>query len=340
MVNPIAGSSTGTSTAALTGSVAAAIKQHYRSMSNFARLIGVDKSSLSRILAGSYPGNPDNILNQCEKRLNQDGHQIIMPASQVEHEWPVLDLFSGIGGFSIGLERAGFKTVAFCEIQKVCRDWLDVFWPDVIKFNDIRQLTYERLRDAGINHIKIIAGGFPCTDISSNGNGAGIGGEQSGLWAEYARLIAEIRPDHVIIENVERLRSNGLAAILQDLWALGYDAEWHIISAANFGYLHQRERIWIIAYPAEFRLQQGILEGQSITRQPPAKLAGLGHDWISKWIETRRRDRLLCPVDGVSRQVVEWAIKAYGNAVVPEIPQFIGLAIREHEQQTKLGEAR
>ena len=143
----------------------------------------------------------------------------------------VLDLFSGIGGFSLGLERAGMRTVAFCEVDPYCRAVIAKHWPGVPVFGDIRALTADsdcewqlqpegsvtnerrRLGDCGI---EVIAGGFPCQDISVAGKGAGLTGARSGLWSEYARLIGELRPQYVIVENVAALLSRGLGAILGD----------------------------------------------------------------------------------------------------------------------------
>jgi DNA (cytosine-5)-methyltransferase 1 len=160
----------------------------------------------------------------------------------------VLDLFSGIGGFSLGLERAGMRTVAFCEIDDYCRAVLRKHWPSVPCYQDIRELTAGRLARDGI-FVDVICGGFPCQDISAAGKGAGITGERSGLWFEYARLIGEIRPRFVIVENVAALLARGLGEVLGELAAIGYDAEWHCIPASAVGAPHRRDRIWIVAYP-------------------------------------------------------------------------------------------
>ena len=147
----------------------------------------------------------------------------------------LLDLFSGIGGFSLGLERSGgFKTVAFCEIEPFCRRVLAKYWPDVPCYDDIRTLTAERLAADGVG-VDAVCGGFPCQDISVAGKGAGIAGERSGLWREYARIIGELRPRFVIVENVAALLGRGLGDVLGDLAALGYDAEWHCIPASAVG---------------------------------------------------------------------------------------------------------
>jgi len=160
----------------------------------------------------------------------------------------LLDLFSGIGGFSLGLERSGgFKTVAFCEVEPFCTKILNKHWPEVPVYGDVRELTAKRLAADGIG-VDAICGGFPCQDISTAGKGAGIEGERSGLWSEYARLIGELRPRYVFVENVAALLGRGLDRVLGDLAALGYDAEWHCIPASAVGAPHQRDRIWIMAH--------------------------------------------------------------------------------------------
>jgi DNA (cytosine-5)-methyltransferase 1 len=180
----------------------------------------------------------------------------------------VLDLFSGIGGFSIGLERAGMTTVAFCEIDKKAQLVLKKHWPDVPVFEDVSTLTKDLLDERGIT-VDVICGGFPCQDISYAGAGAGIEGERSGLWSEYARLIGELRPKYVIVENVSALLSRGLDRVLGDLASLGYDAEWHCIPASAVGAPHRRDRIWIMAYPHCKRCEEG------------SKLQSVQH---SKWV--------------------------------------------------------
>jgi DNA (cytosine-5)-methyltransferase 1 len=165
----------------------------------------------------------------------------------------LLDLFSGIGAFSLGLERSGvFRTVAFCECDPFCRRVLAKHWPEVPCYEDVRTLTAARLAADGIS-VDAICGGFPCQDISVAGRGAGIGGERSGLWREFARIIGEVGPRYVLVENVAALLGRGMGTVLGDLSALGYDAEWQIISAADVGAPHRRERVWIVAYHDEQR---------------------------------------------------------------------------------------
>jgi DNA (cytosine-5)-methyltransferase 1 len=181
----------------------------------------------------------------------------------------VLDLFSGLGGFSLGLERTGgFKTVAFCEIEEFPRRVLAKHWPEIPIYEDVRTLTVDRLRADGIA-VDVICGGFPCQDISLAGKGAGLAGERSGLWSEYARLIGELRPRYVIVENVAALLSRGLGAVLGDLAALGFDAEWHCIPASAVGAPHRRDRLWIVAYPGS---EQHEGRGLTIRRAATARL--------------------------------------------------------------------
>jgi len=158
----------------------------------------------------------------------------------------VLDLFSGIGGFSLGLERAGMTTAMFCEIEPYCRRVLAKHWPGVPIHDDIRTLDRMVVAEKA-GPVDLVCGGFPCQDISVAGKGAGLGGERSGLWFEYLRLIGEIAPRWVVIENVPALRSRGLDTVLGGLAALGYDAEWHCIPASAVGAPHRRDRVWIVA---------------------------------------------------------------------------------------------
>lgn len=164
----------------------------------------------------------------------------------------VLDLFSGIGGFALGLEAAGMETVAFCEVAPSCRHLLATHWPEVPCYDDVKTLTGERLAADGIR-VDALCGGFPCQDLSYAGKGAGLAGERSGLWFEIARILRELRDlgrpvRIVILENVSALLGRGLGVVLGDLAALGYDAEWDCIPASAVGAPHQRDRIWIVAY--------------------------------------------------------------------------------------------
>lgn len=266
----------------------------------------------------------------------------------------VLDLFSGIGGFSLGLERAGMHTVAFCEIDPYCRAVLRKHWPDVPCYEDIRELTATRLAADGIG-VDVICGGFPCQDISDAGKRAGLEGERSGLWREYARLIGEIRPRFVIVENVAALLGRGLGDVLGCLAALGYDAEWHCIPAAAVGADHLRDRIWIVAYPngagrksldERGRQQRSAQMGSDASddnsprlsrRQQAGTLSENGAELsarlgssLSAALPFPSLDGAGSPVlgrgeDGIPNRMDR--MHALGNAVVPQIPEMIGRAI-------------
>jgi DNA (cytosine-5)-methyltransferase 1 len=249
----------------------------------------------------------------------------------------VLDLFSGVGGFSLGLERTGgFRTVAFCEIEPYCRAVLRKHWPDVPCYEDVRTLTAERLAADGIS-VDVIAGGFPCQDLSrANGvwsSRPGLDGERSGLWHEYARLIRELRPRYIIVENVPDLLDEGLGTILGDLAESGFDAEWDCLPATVFGARHPRERIWLVSYPGGERLDGKHRQGQqarhsggvfdAVARSKPRPASAA--DWVSEPAIPR-------VVDGVPNRMERIArTRAIGNAVVPQIPEIIGRAILQAE---------
>ena len=158
-----------------------------------------------------------------------------------------LDLFSGIGGFALGLEATQqIKTVAFCEIDKYCTKVLNKNWPEVPVYNDIKELTHDKLKADGIDNIDIITGGYPCQPFSVAGNKKGVEDPRH-LWPEYFRLIKECRPTWVIGENVAGHIKLGLDAVQEDLESEGYSLRTFSISASSIGANHQRERVWIIA---------------------------------------------------------------------------------------------
>ena len=159
-----------------------------------------------------------------------------------------LDLFSGIGGFSLGLEATGgFKTVAFCEIEEYPRKVLRKHWPNVKQYKDIRKLTYEKLKADGIDSIDIITGGYPCQPFSNAGKKQGEKDPRH-LWPEMFRIIKECRPTWVIGENVSGHIKLGLDSVLSDLESQGYGTRTFSVSASSVGANHKRERVWIVAH--------------------------------------------------------------------------------------------
>lgn len=237
----------------------------------------------------------------------------------------VLDLFSGIGGFSLGLEATGrFETAAFCEIEKYPRRVLNKHWPDVRCYDDVRQLSASRLSADGIA-VDVICGGFPCQDISLAGKGAGLDGERSGLWSEIGRLVSELEPRFLIVENVSALLGRGLDRVLRDLAALGYDAEWHCIPASYVGLRHLRDRVWIVAYPKRYSLQGRAHFTETWCKKSRAEqLARLVQPRPWPTVSSARDCGTGHGVpDGTHRN------KSIGNAVVPQIPELIGWTLAE-----------
>jgi len=285
----------------------------------------------------------------------------------------VLDLFSGIGGFSLGLERSGMKTVAFCEQDVECRKVLNKYWPNVKIFKDIKNMKY---KDNHFGHSKgegafwneteidLICGGFPCQDISIAGKQKGLKGERSSLWFEFKRIIKEVRPKYVIVENVANLRNQGLNEILKDFGSIGYDCEWHIISARSIGAPHLRERIWIIAHAnvektpglpsteASERTGIRIKSGDGVNKSPnsndfrfwkPTSSEKEKSEWWAKTTANLSHwSKIEPPICGVANGLSgkldrprKERIKQLGNSVVPQIPELIGRALMNYEKQKK-----
>ena len=164
-----------------------------------------------------------------------------------------LALFAGAGGGILGGKLLGWRTVCAVEWEKYPASVLlarqnDGILPPFPIWDDVQ--TFDGRAWAGI--VDVISGGFPCQDISAAGKGAGIDGERSGMWKEMARIICEVRPKFVFVENSPMLTSRGLDQVLADLAKMGFDAEWGVLGAANVGAPHLRERIWICAKQREF----------------------------------------------------------------------------------------
>jgi DNA (cytosine-5)-methyltransferase 1 len=263
----------------------------------------------------------------------------------------VLDLFSGIGGFSLGLSKTGgFRTEAFCEIESYPQQVLKKHWPGVPVYDDIQELTSERLVSDGIPAIDVITGGFPCQDISLAHahvrERRGIEGSRSGLWGEYARLIGEIRPRYAVVENVSALlsgdRGGWFGTVLRDLARIGYDARWSCISAADCGAPHLRNRVWVLAYPNEAHGKRRSLsggfekthagagnrsayKGGNNRREAIPEVCGMA-DGLSYWVDTPEPERVTKEAQKRTPR-----LKALGNSIVPQIVTAIGQEILKRE---------
>lgn len=264
-------------------------------------------------------------------------------------------LFAGIGGFDLGLERAGMVCKWQVEIDDFARRVLAKHWPDVPRHDDVRTFPTAD-RDWTVD---LVCGGFPCQDISAAGRKQGLAGGRSGLWYEYARVIGELRPKYVIVENVAALLARGMDDVLGSLSSLGYDAEWHVIPASAVGAPHRRERVWIVAYAAGERRHempqrepvacgQSCLEGvvSAEARRPDVADADYqgqsdvpvnaesrrslpepsrGHEW---WLTEPDVGRV---AHGVPARVDR--LRGLGNAVVPQVVEIIGRAIIQAEAE-------
>jgi DNA (cytosine-5)-methyltransferase 1 len=188
-------------------------------------------------------------------------------------------LFAGIGGIDLGLERAGMQCAWQVEIDDYATRVLTKHWPNVPRYRDVRSVGAHNLA-----RVDLICGGFPCQDISSAGQRAGITGTRSGLWAEFARIIGDLRPRYVLVENVAALLHRGIDRVLGDLSTLGFDAEWHCLPAAAFGAPHIRDRVYIVAYAQRDRWQQGtevLSTRQSLTATSSEDVADASRGWGS-----------------------------------------------------------
>jgi DNA (cytosine-5)-methyltransferase 1 len=256
----------------------------------------------------------------------------------------LLDLFSGIGGFSYAAEHlvGNYKTVQFVEREPFCQQILRNHWPDVPIHHDITTFA------PAAGSADVVCGGFPCQDISTAGKQAGIRqGTRSGLFYELMRVVCLVRPQFVVLENVAAILANGLDTVLGELAEAGFDAEWACIPASAVGACHQRDRWWLVAYPqgqqrhdrgsahsteqaraaAEPRNGDGAAPADSISHGPQGQIRLRSHSATWPQEGLRRLDPnwrryssqpVLCRGDdGLSGRVDR--LKALGNAVVPQV---------------------
>jgi len=230
----------------------------------------------------------------------------------------VLDLFSGIGGFSLGLGRAGMQTVGFCEIEDYPSAIIKKHWPDVPNYRDVRKLDGTKLKGT----VDLICGGFPCQPFSVAGKQKGKEDDRH-LWPDMLRLIREIEPSWVIGENVAGFIKMALDDVLLDLENEGYTAQSFVIPACAVGADHRRDRVWIVAHTNRLRIQghsiKQVLGGGALQKSSYRSIKG----WAKR--SDIPKPRVIRGTDGVPSRVDR--TKALGNAVVPQIPEIIGRAI-------------
>jgi len=229
-------------------------------------------------------------------------------------------LFSGIGGFDLGLERAGMEIRFQVEIDPFCQQVLAKHWPNVKRYDDVRTVGAHNLE-----RVDLICGGFPCQDVSSAGPRTGIEGARSGLWSEMERIVRELRPRYVLVENTSGLLERGFGRVVGDLAIAGYDSEWACLSARDLGAPHQRDRLFLAAYPnpehGQTRLGlRDAEEGTLFAADYPERLAL----WLApSGLAPRVDDGIPTPLDRRLRT------EAIGNAVMPQIPEWIGRRLME-----------
>ena len=248
----------------------------------------------------------------------------------------ILDLYSGIGGFSKAFEDVSsehFKTHAFCEIDKYAQLVLKKHWPLTPIFEDVRTLPSAMFR----HRIEIICGGYPCTGHSVAGKKEGLNNEASGLWSEYRRIIEDVKPRYVIIENSHNLRSTGLVDVLRDISSLGYNIEWSIISAYSVGAPHQRERIYIVAWRKDVPYCDPFRSWNANSEKAKTKQEWWtgGRIKRSDLFEQARtiEPKFLRVNDGIpdGLHANHERIKQLGNSIVPLIVEEIAKRILENE---------
>ena len=272
-------------------------------------------------------------------------------------------LFAGIGGFELGLERAipGAETIWQVEQNAFCQKVLAKHWPDAKIYNDVRNITRDN-----VEPIDILCGGFPCQDISLAGKGMGLHGKKSGLWWEMLRIISELRPRIVVMENVAAVLIRGGCQVVGSLAEIGYCTEWTVISARDFGAPHLRRRWFAVAYSDSLRSGQTInrrlastdCERSKIQRRRSQKSSDSDSRRSSKWpTHASRMEKIrqssdkyrsacsqkdgidtenywkryaplspLCRVDDGIPDRLD-RLRALGNAIVPQCSEWVGQQI-------------
>ena len=227
-------------------------------------------------------------------------------------------LFAGIGGFDLGLERAGMKCVWQVEKDDYANRVLEKHWPNVRRCKDVCDFPPE---PTGWE-CDLICGGFPCQDISLAGKNAGIEGERSGLWREFTRIVRILRPRYVVLENVAALLGRGLGDVLGDLADCGYDAEWSVLSACSVGAPHTRERLFIVSYPHGMFREEGMgFDADEFTRIQRGNPPEMQGDWLAT----------VTANSGSANGIPDWShrCRTLGNSIAPPVAEWIGRRIIE-----------
>lgn len=233
-------------------------------------------------------------------------------------------LFAGIGGFDLGFERAGMVCRWQVEIDDYANRVLAKHWPDVHRERDIRECGRHNLEP-----VDIIAAGFPCTDISiANTQAEGLEGSRSGLFFEAVRVVGELQPRCVVLENVPAIFIRGIDRVLSSMASIGFDAEWRTIPASAFGLPHKRDRFFLVchAHGARRKGHKPFLGAPIRTKAP---FAVNSHTTVDTWSAMVRGHGTRRSSDGLSVAMDRSRLKGLGNAVVPQCAEWIGRQIME-----------
>ena len=236
-------------------------------------------------------------------------------------------VFSGIGGFEIGIEAAfgdSVQTVWQVEKDSFCQKVLKKHWPNVLLLDDVKKVNKDT-----VSPIDMLIGGFPCQSISIAGKMEGLENEEkSGLWWEMFRIIGDLRPRIVVLENVSNILSVGGTTVVGSLAKIGYDLEWQVVQASDFGAPHRRSRWFCVANAIKKHNSKQPRNAKRMDKKRQLEPCGgeisrihKRHDWTKFPIESpvcRRNDGLSNRVD---------RIKALGNAIVPACSEYVGKCI-------------
>ena len=255
-------------------------------------------------------------------------------------------LFSGIGGLELGLEWAGLgPTLWQVEREPYAQTILARHWPDATRYDDVCTVGGKDLA-----HVDIMCGGFPCQDLSFAGKGAGLAGARSGLWSEYVRIVREVRPRFVIVENVAALLGRGLGRVLGDLAESGYDAWWDCVPASACGAPHRRDRLFIVGYAQSkwggrtdreqersryVRGTGGCIDGTKVVSAPVSIMGrtvnGISQGLDGRWPAGPGQEQYPWEFPRTCEKVPnrQSRLKCLGNAVVPQVGYVIGQVVNE-----------
>ncbi len=244
-------------------------------------------------------------------------------------------LFTGIGGIDLGLQWAGFQSAWQVEIDHFANKVLEKHWPSVCRYPDVRSVGKHNLTP-----VKVISGGSPCQDISIAGKKAGLTGERSGLWFEFARIVGELRPDWLLIENVDRLLRTDGDQVLGGMEEEGYTCWPLVLGAWSVGASHRRNRTWILCHAdGNDAIGEALAERRSLLQAKVGALAKTHQEGEHGFNELVPRNgvpepesyaRIVRGTHGVPHRVDR--LRALGNAVVPQIPMLIGQFVRAYEE--------